>query len=747
VSNKKFILNSTELGRVILNDDPIGWDEVKKIYTRNPKYIGVFRKRTAALKFIGDGLQYCIDLFKLRGTEAVLNVVVMEKQDYEDAWVLDFEGVGKFNPFKKEWGEDLSPMLSIEFEDSGFHNKFLTRANKDINIGNQLSIDGVNVGAMPTKKIQVAQRSIKEYNNFVLSVNDKYQFNMELTDPYIDSYKGHVIPIEKVNGETEFITTPTDYLIETPGLICDFVSVPTALKVKYDISGSGHMDTTASAGDNQIGWYVRIFSDNDLSIYTDTILFEILGIPFDANYPFAFDFNGTLDITLAPNQAFTILGIVDLDRGPSLASPYDIDYDVCNIEIDLIQNFDEYVSDCHYRYEFMQRLVQLATDQIDCFKSSVFGRIENGYVANGKYWNNVLYNGYQVRGFTDRLPVWSFEKSFKSVRSIWNVGCGIEKIGSKYKVVVEEIPYFFRGDIAITLHNVRKVSSDVSEQFTFSEVRVGYEKAEYEEVNGLEEYNNKSIYATYIKSDDNVLDLISPERADGYGREFARRRSVKVAASEDTSYDNELFIDMVVDDGGLLRSEKNENYTDVYNINSPETAANLDITPKRNLLRNGDWVYGCCYKFLDEYLRFLSSDKASDLSTLRTGETTPTVEQESIQNNKLISSLWLNVEDSFEADLTQAQLQDLDKKWMSLIKWSPFSREQTKKYYYGWMLDVSAGGKERSGEFVLLRANVNSDRLKIIDPDGVYQEYPGEPSPPAGGAGGFEYSFENEMEA
>jgi hypothetical protein len=208
-------------------NDPIGWDATKKVFSRNLKYIGVFRKRTATLKFIGDGLDYCVALEALKGTEAVLNIIIMQKKDYEDAWELEYEGIGKFNPFDIDWGENLKPELSIEFEDSGFHNKFLTRAALEVNVGNTESVEGVDVGAMPTQQIQVKQRTIEENNEFVVSANNSYesQIGPFLGDPYIQSEGGHVLPLEKVKGDTDFVQTPTDYLLLTPGLLVDFVNI------------------------------------------------------------------------------------------------------------------------------------------------------------------------------------------------------------------------------------------------------------------------------------------------------------------------------------------------------------------------------------------------------------------------------------------------------------------------------------------------------------------------------------------
>jgi len=754
MSDRKFILNSTELGRVTLEDDPNGWDTVKRTFTRNIKYLGVFRKRTATLQFIGDGLEYCVELFELSGTEAELNVIVMQKRDYEDAWDTEFEGIGKFNPFDLDWGDDLSPSLSIEFEDSGFHNKFLTRVAMDINVGQQLSVEGVDMGAIPTKPLKVHQRQITEGNEFELSANTSYWGGIfaDPGEPYIKSDEGHVLPLEKIKGDTDFIQSPAEYLIvPEPGLVCDFVTQLTAITINYHIAGSGNARLSfLSSVPDYVRWSVRVFTDStDLTIFTDYLLHEEDGLSIGDPSPFSFDFTGTLNLTLGIGHAMTLVFYPE-DVPGGVPAGYECVYTVTDVDVNVIQNFDSYNSNCHWRYEFMERLVQLMTDQEDCFESTMFGRTDIGYIANGPFYNNVCFNGKQLRGFPNVYPVRSFEKSFKSARSIWNAGVGIEKFGTRYKVVVEELPYFFKGDISVTLHNVRKVKRSVNEQFTFSEVHVGYEKAEYEQVNGLEEYNNKSKFATFIKSDNNILDLISPDRADGYGMEFARRKNIFVAATEDTPYDEEVFTAMVYEDEGQLKTEQDENYDSVLNIQSPESATNLDITPQRNLIRNGDWISGCCKKYPTEILKFISADKATDLVSTRTGDAAAVSEQTNLTNGNLKSSLWLNLNYSFESDVTPDQIRAMELKPHSLVKWSPYDRKTTRKYYYGWLMEITAGGKERSGTFVLLAANINSDRLKIIDPEGVDNTLP--PVPPVIPPGedaemGFEYGFEHVMES
>ena len=358
MSQRKFILNSLQLGRYTLRDDPEGWDSVKKVFTRNLKYIGIFRKRTSNLKFVGDGLQYCVDLYNITGSESVVNIIVMQKKDYEDAWQSEYEGIAKFNPFDLEWDEDLAPSLSVEFEDSGLHNKFLTRCTIDINTGNTKTIEGVDIGEFTTQSIQVHQRRIEETNTFSRYENYIYYAGGFVPtgppDPIL-SDDGHIVPMNKISGDTDFVKQPDSFLItpmEEASLIVDFTIVPVALTLKYKIVGSGH--TQPGSDSTWLRFVVRKFNDkDDLTDFTDTLLHEVTITPiFFEVASFSWNFEGALDVALNANQAMTILAHFELPGG---AGPhYDVTYTVADVTISLVQNYDEYVSECHYRYEFFQ---------------------------------------------------------------------------------------------------------------------------------------------------------------------------------------------------------------------------------------------------------------------------------------------------------------------------------------------------------------------------------------------------------
>ena len=70
----------------------------------------------------------------------------------------------------------------------------------------------------------------------------------------------------------------------------------------------------------------------------------------------------------------------------------------------------------------------------------------------------------------------------------------------------------------VTSYNDLNFSQDTS--LMYSRVKVGYNKQDYNNSNGKNEFNQSIEYSTDVNLTDNTLELISPYRADGYGFEF-----------------------------------------------------------------------------------------------------------------------------------------------------------------------------------------------------------------------------------
>lgn len=92
-------------------------------------------------------------------------------------------------------------------------------------------------------------------------------------------------------------------------------------------------------------------------------------------------------------------------------------------------------------------------------------------------------------------------------------------------------------------------------EHAYTSVEIGYDKEDYDNINGRAEVNGKFSYTTgYIAREDNKLELISPYRADSIGIEFLIQERVEVTT--DKKDDNDVFFVGVVDSDGYYTEYK-----------------------------------------------------------------------------------------------------------------------------------------------------------------------------------------------
>ena len=89
------------------------------------------------------------------------------------------------------------------------------------------------------------------------------------------------------------------------------------------------------------------------------------------------------------------------------------------------------------------------------------------------------------------------------------------------------------------IKHVRDVQYTVESSTIYASVNIGYEKKDYETVNGRDEFNFNNTYTTGCSVTDKKLSLISKYRADSYGFEFAAQK--QGADTTDTTSDNDVF--------------------------------------------------------------------------------------------------------------------------------------------------------------------------------------------------------------
>lgn len=127
----------------------------------------------------------------------------------------------------------------------------------------------------------------------------------------------------------------------------------------------------------------------------------------------------------------------------------------------------------------------------------------------------------------------------------------------------------------------------VNESLIYSRVRVGYDKQDYDSVNGRDEWRFTNDYSTGVTLTDNVLELISPYRADAYGMEFLAVKRGEETTDDES--DNDVFMVGVVQEGENYVTERGGKY-ELEGVISKETMFNAMYSQRFMIRANRKFI-------------------------------------------------------------------------------------------------------------------------------------------------------------
>ena len=157
---------------------------------------------------------------------------------------------------------------------------------------------------------------------------------------------------------------------------------------------------------------------------------------------------------------------------------------------------------------------------------------------------------------------------------------------------------YFGDSVVKEIQNYTGFAMNVNSSLIYSQVNVGYDKQDYDSVNGKDEFRFTNQYTTGITITENKLDLISPYRADAYGIEFLAQRIGE--DTTDNSSDTDVFFVCVQSDGTKYTLDRSDSITGVI---SPETMFNVMYSPSSMITANEAFLGG----FISE-LSYASSE-------------------------------------------------------------------------------------------------------------------------------------------
>jgi hypothetical protein len=614
---------------------------------------------TNNLTFYNDGGYFIENIYSQYGINAEIILTKEERNPKTDVWEQSYTGFLDLSTYSKE-----NEGVSIKFVSSGLLRVIKARQNEKIELDRLDTLNGDTIPYLEPSEVALDGRDIllkslletqeidSSTDNFSMRFQTKNSRTASLAVPMAEIYSSDV----KIFAPNEFSFTSTpdigrvESLFYLPNDRDKILNIN--IKCGFDIVQPSSIDISDISSDANLRLYLVIFENGESYNVKDRI-------PLSGNIIYRNGLRLTRVDASYVNSSFELLTGESLSlqwyggasSWGSFVGPVGISYGYIRPRFDNIissiniiedSEFDGTKSKVHFPFEVASRFLKLFTNQDDILVSNVLGKTENGYSEDGEASLIAMAHGFWIRGFSKdddveineenryKSMTTNFKEFYESYFDVWSLGAGIEKVGFKEIFRIEKLDYFYNKNVLIRLGKVvdgrfeyvqvSNVKRSLNKDEFISGIEIGYDKGgDYEEAVGLDEYNTKTTFTTVIDKIEQKYKATSKYRADSYGAEFARRKSYFRFPTEDTKYDNSIWLfDLirnplsVIFKQRLWQDDFSEEPTGVF---SPDTAQNLRLSPFNILLRHGWRIGSGLVKYPLNFIRYGSSIANSSLTT------------------------------------------------------------------------------------------------------------------------------------
>ena len=625
MSTVRFTLEDED-GAVTFGTEKVqNWRDIEATLVRSKSYRGIVRKLTNSFSFVHDVKQRLYRNYDINGTNGIAIFSIEVGNDNREEFSYSMLGSGF--PMKADFStlarKDLT--AEINFVDSDFANKIKAGEKEKINFTTLVGLNGDPVTDYNTRLKSIYMHDRQLLLNSELSNTQFVDFKSgsELyMCPSLDVVYKSSDDVKSVVGFVE--SNLSNILVE------NYVILRSQEKINTSIESSGIM---AVSGLNQDGrdsaYFSAIIVDSNYNekyrveyAATDWVITNIGGFPYiyvNLNYSFNID----LEID---DSILMCLVIKNETTGTNIFLTSDDDDFKLNISGTSL--YPATTSNCILPHEYFTQMIEVMTGHKNAFYSTYFGRTDildskgnQIYTEDGEGAYLSLHDGHMIRNLPiDENP---FNSKFKDVLEdfikLKNLVAQIEYRGDIEVFRIEKYGYIFasQSEVLDFGDTIAEVEINESKELTYGSVKVGYEKVELENLNGLDVVHGELNYSTPLIID-NELDLVMKWIAESYAIEQTRREQFSVNPKGDTKYDKDIFpIEAKINPDGTtdLIAKRAEDYELVTGILSPDNAYNLGITPAKILREWGSVVNGCLLKNQSGKLILTKSASNNELST------------------------------------------------------------------------------------------------------------------------------------
>ena len=543
----RYTLFNKNQGSLII-EEPIGWKSDEKELARHEQYHGIISRFSNSSKFIGDGKEFIQLVDDVDGINADIQLKREEKHPQTDEWQLGYSGNLDLSTKETE-----NNQIAIKFNSGGLEQALKARESEQIEIDRTTTIDGKTIPdiipitvALDGRRIFLKSKLETKVNDNSLSIycesNAGNTRNQTAGIPFSIINKSHEQVQEVLSGNTASENTGTTGMMFFANSDKKrTLHVKTNFTFKF-YANQDHIDWSTfsinltkfkNGVDYNTPTRIPLFSLNSKNAISGAI-----GKTFSVNY------DNTIDVEAGESLAIEAFEKADfkVSGNAKLAITLTEIFGTLFVEED--SHNEKSTTKAILVHELMDRLVTIATGKEKAFYSDFLGRTDLSYAVDGPGALTAVTHGFWIRQF-EKLPLpteatattskvenlfkplaTSLKDAVASLDSVWNIGIGIEIVGNKERVRLEELSYFYNNNVTIRLPNqVKKVKRSCATEYYYSALEFGSEKGgTYEEAMGLDEPNGKSNFTTVINRLKSTYTKLSKYRFDTYGMEFARRK-------------------------------------------------------------------------------------------------------------------------------------------------------------------------------------------------------------------------------
>jgi hypothetical protein len=666
---------------------PDGWQELALAYERNMNRYGIVRSFSLPLGFVKEA-NYILRHIVLTGTVETKVYLVIKKLEL-DTTVSTYRFIyrlfykGELDLTTASLGDEKSTVSLLE---SGITGQIAAKESAMFEYDLATDPEAISI--------------VHDGYPLINKINyDLFDFNTDISQPGIVSNYKFIIPVSFTNregitgGDVVVSSSTFERLDIVPDLTDNqnyfFRAVPGFeftltgnMKFKFDTSVDPGVDRTftfdlmGSSGATYYTW--------PATVVTNGLVYEVT-------------FNETINIPslFANDEAFFIVGylIVVPNRSTTfylIESAFDIEF----------------------QYVYAPTITKGFTVDVLFRKlcTSITGKSNTAITTFLENYRNIFITcGDAIRGLEKQVLKTSLQDLIRAVNPWLNTGMTV----TKNNVTIESKSDIFNsGSTPFHLGAVKNLKINPAADFLCSQIKTGYAEQSYEEALGRFEFNNTAEFTTPVVKSTSILELISPYRTDPTGIEYQRIKYQNTDTTDSPS-DNSVFA-MNID-------YANPNIDDTYNLYRPaysliegvpaESQAgifNIDLfTPKRILLKHGNWLRSIFYGFEDKRIIFQTTQKNRELRTIESGVVVDEDLNELIGN--MASPLFKPYYFEFECESPVGIVDQLDDNPNVL-----FSFEWEGETYTGFLIKAGIAPDSNKEQTIKLLSSPSNDITQFI---------------------------------